>query len=275
MEKSIGGMTEESMLFRSPKGYMDFDAKEKIQKAKKGFEQDLFAPGYAQIISDEEHLAGLVHLSELRSGKCFLDIGTGNGYVAFELHRRNPGISIVGIDIVEKIVEANNKKVSRSNNGSIKFVSFDGMNLPFGDASFYGAISRYAFHHFPNPEVSTSEIYRVLEPGGWCIISDPMANPADDCDFVNRFGALKEDGHVRYYRETEIGDLFKEAGFVIESRFISAITFPRVLDDRYAGLVANTPRHIVEKYEIRFEKDAIFITVQVMNIRFRKPLSES
>ncbi len=254
---------------------MDFSAKEKIQQAKKGFQQDLFAPGYAQIISDEEHLASLMQLSELSSGKRFLDIGTGGGYVAFELHRQNPAISIVGIDIVEKIVAANNKKARESKTDSIEFMDFDGMNLPFDDASFYGAISRYVFHHFPKPAFSALEICRVLEPGGWCIISDPMADPDDDCDFVNRFGALKEDGHVKYYREAELVDLFKEAGLVLESKFTSAITFPRVLDDRYSKLVANTPRRIVERYGIRNEKDAIFITVQVMNIRFRKLLSGS
>ena len=248
------------------------DAQKKVQQAKKGFEQDLFAPGHAQIISDEEHLAELMRSADLQSGRRFLDIGTGGGYVAFELLRRNPEISVVGIDIVEKIIAANNKKAAESNSGSVEFMGFDGMNLPFDDALFYGAISRYAFHHFPQPALSASEIRRILEPGGWCIISDPMADPDDDYDFINQFGALKDDGHVRYYRETELVELFKEAGLALESKFISAITFPRVLDDRYTALVANTPRRIIERYGIRIEKDSIYITMQVMNIRFRKPL---
>jgi L-amino acid N-acyltransferase YncA/ubiquinone/menaquinone biosynthesis C-methylase UbiE len=247
------------------------DARKKVEQAKKGFERDLFAPGYAQIISDEEHLAGLVRLSELRSGKRFLDIGTGSGYVAFELLRRNPEISVAGVDIVEKAVAANNQKAREIENGRIEFLTFDGMRLPFGDGTFYGVISRYAFHHFPQPALSVSEIFRVLEPEGWCIISDPMADPADDCDFVNQFGALKDDGHVRYYLETELVKLFREAGLVVENKFMSAITFPRALDTRYTELVAKTPRRIVETYGIRLEKDSIYMTVQVMNIRLRKP----
>jgi SAM-dependent methyltransferase len=257
--------------FRSTLFEMNTDAQKKVDQAKKGFERDLFAPGYAQIISDEEHLAGLIRLSDLRSGKRFLDIGTGSGYVAFELLRRNPEISVVGIDIVEKIVEANNKKARENGSARIEFINFDGMNLPFPDGRFYGIISRYAFHHFPRPALSAAGIFRILEPGGWCIISDPMANSADDVDFINRFGALKDDGHVRYYRETELVGLFREAGLALDGKFVSAITFPRELDVRYTDLAAQTPRRIVDMYGIRLEKNLIYITMQVMNVRFRRP----
>jgi SAM-dependent methyltransferase len=250
---------------------MNTDAEKKVQQAKKGFEHDLFAPGYAQIISDEEYLAGLMRLSELQPGKRFLDIGTGAGYVAFELLRQNPEISVVGIDIVEKAVAANNQKAREIENRRIEFLTFDGMHLPFGDCAFYGVISRYAFHHFPQPALSASEICRVLEPGGWCIIADPMADPADDYDFVNQFGALKDDGHVRYYREPELVELLRKPGLMRESQFRSVITFPRLLDARYTELVAKTPRRIVESYGIRLDKDSIYMTVQVVNIRFRKP----
>lgn len=250
---------------------MDNDARKIVEQARKGFGHDLFTPGYAQIISDAEHLTRLIRLSELRTGKSYLDIGTGGGYIAFEFIRQNPEISVVGIDIVENIVAVNNQKVKESKNSNIRFMSYNGMTMPFSDSTFHGVVSRYAFHHFPQPALSAFEIHRILEPGGWCIISDPMADPADDGDFVNRFGALKNDGHVRYYPEMELMDIFIQAGFEPDSKFYSAITFPRELDERYTKLLANTPPHILERYKIRVEKDSIYITVQVMNIRLRKP----
>ena len=57
------------------------NAKKIVEKARHGFETDLFAEDYAQIHSDEGHLAALLNLCQIRHGKRYLDLGTGNGYI--------------------------------------------------------------------------------------------------------------------------------------------------------------------------------------------------
>jgi protein-L-isoaspartate O-methyltransferase len=57
-----------------------------IESAKQSFERDLLTPSYAQIISDEEDRANIIKYCDLISGKSYLDIGTGSGYIAFELY---------------------------------------------------------------------------------------------------------------------------------------------------------------------------------------------
>jgi ubiquinone/menaquinone biosynthesis C-methylase UbiE len=246
------------------------DVQDIVRRAKESFGRDLLTPGYSQLISDAEHLANILKLCDVLPGKNYLDIGTGSGYVAFELARQHPAVSVAGIDIVEQAIAADNRKAHETRAHNLRFLSFAGTQLPFDAGAFYGAISRYAFHHFPLPELSAREIHRVLEPGGWCVISDPLADEGDDVDFANAFGALRDDGHVRYYREPALVELFEKVGFTAERRFYSAITFPRPMDERYERLLAQTAAHILALYGVRVEGNQAYITVQVTNICFRK-----
>jgi ubiquinone/menaquinone biosynthesis C-methylase UbiE len=248
----------------------DAAPEETVRKAKESFEHDLLDPHFARVISDSEHLANLLRLCELCSAKRYLDIGTGTGYLAFELVRRHTQVFVTGVDIVEQVTALNNQKAQESNSQRLGFVNYDGMRLPFADGTYHGVVSRYAFHHFPKPNLSACEIYRVLEPDGWCVISDAMADAADEADFVNEFGALKNDGHVRYYTETALGELFKQAGFDVDAKFYSAVTFPRETDERYEKLLARTGSRVLGLYKTRVEKNLIYLTVPVLNVRFRK-----
>jgi ubiquinone/menaquinone biosynthesis C-methylase UbiE len=250
----------------------DAAAEETIRKAKESFEHDLLDPHFARVISDSEHLAHLLRLCELSSGKCYLDIGTGTGYLAFELVRQHTEVFVTGVDIVEQVTALNNQKAQEGSSQRLNFVSYDGMRLPFADGIYHGVVSRYAFHHFPKPDLSAREIYRVLEPNGWCVISDAMADAADEADFVNEFAALKNDGHVRYYTETALEELFKQAGFEVDAKFYSAVTFPRETDERYEKLLMKTGTRVLGLYKTRVEKNLIYLTVPVLNVRFRKAM---
>ncbi len=248
----------------------DRQAQEMVDKARVAFGHDLLTPGYSGIISDNEHLAGILKLCDLLPGRRYLDIGTGTGYVAFELAAQNPSVSVTGIDIVEQVVAADNQKAHETGSCNLEFVTFGGMTFPFDAGAFHGTVCRYAFHHFPLPELTACEIRRVLEPGGFCVISDPMALAEDRADFVNRFGALKDDGHRRYYPQAELVSLFEKAGFFVELCFASKITFSRRLDDRYAELLEQSDLRILESYAVHVEGEEIWITLPVMNIRFRR-----
>ena len=48
--------------------------REIVEKAKQGFEVDLFAQNYRQIHSDERHLISLLNLCQFVKGKRYLDV---------------------------------------------------------------------------------------------------------------------------------------------------------------------------------------------------------
>src|SRR5512137_430087 len=97
------------------------DAQDVVRRAKESFGRDLLTPGYSQLISDAEHLANLLKLCDVLPGKSYLDIGTGSGYVAFELARQHPAVSVAGIDIVEEAIAADNQKAGEIHTHNLRF----------------------------------------------------------------------------------------------------------------------------------------------------------
>lgn len=244
------------------------NAKKIVEKAKQGFEKDLFAEDYAEVHSDKRHLTDLLRLCQIKRGKRYLDLGTGNGYIAFELAKQHPHIFVAGVDIVHKAVAANKRRAKLEGRGHLDFASYEGTVLPFGPSEFFGVLSRYAFHHFPDPALSASEIQRVLEAGGFFIMADPVPEVEDDVEFLNRFAALKDDGHVRFHSAADLESLYRCAGFRVDEQFSSSITFPRRLNGDYERLIERTPREILGAYQLRIEGDQVYLTVEVLNTRF-------
>ena len=241
-----------------------------IDRAKAGFEADLFRHDYASIHYDQHQLTALLDLCPLISQKRYLDLGTGNGYVAFALARLSSRISVTGIDIAHRAVVANKERARAKLMGHLDFISYGGTLLPFKQSSFFGAISRYAFHHFPDPDLSAAELFRSLEPGGFCIIADPVPESNDRIDFINRFMALKDDGHVAFRSSFELAAIFEKVGFQPEAHFSTSITFPRELTDDYLRLIADTPDSIRQAYRLRLDRGHVYLTVGVSNICFRR-----
>lgn len=64
---------------------------------------------------------------------------------------------------------------------SLGFVSCDGLDLPFGEAAFDGAMLVAAFHHFADPGGLLRELKRVVKPGGFIYLACETCapNPAD------------------------------------------------------------------------------------------------
>lgn len=81
-------------------------------------------------------------------------------------------------------------------------------NIPAGDSSFDSVVSTQVFEHLEFPAESAREIFRVLKPGGYALITAPQWNETH------------EEPHD-YWRYTRFGleSLFTRAGFeVIEMK---------------------------------------------------------
>jgi ubiquinone/menaquinone biosynthesis C-methylase UbiE len=106
------------------------------------------------------------------SGK-ILDVGTGPGYLPFEIARKSPAVEIVGIDLSNGMVELARKTSRR--NGLDKRVSFRVSNascLPFEDRTFDLVVSTLSLHHWSTPAADFKEICRVLKDNGTAYIYD-------------------------------------------------------------------------------------------------------
>ncbi|GAK59890.1 methyltransferase type 11 [Candidatus Vecturithrix granuli] len=241
-----------------------------INAAKARFDKQLHTDEYKKIHSNDEQLNALLNLMDIKSGMKYLDIGTGNGYVAFALAKRYPDIFVWGIDIAENSMQQNNAICEKEKIPNATFVAYDGIKLPFDRDNFYGAVSRYAFHHFPNIQKFILELNRIIKPEGFFLFSDPKTYDNDCENFVDQFQQHMNDGHVHFYKRKEIETYFNAGGFYVQKEFESTIRYPRIMDKKYEELLKKTDGKILDNYKIEFETEKVYITVSVMNILFIK-----
>ncbi len=241
-----------------------------IEQARSSFDPILHTDAYRKVHGDAAHLAALMNLLDVHPNKRYLDLGTGNGYLAFEMCRRFPDILVTGLDIASHSIELNRRLQQEQGIKNLEFISYEGVEFPFQESWFEGVISRYAFHHFPDAALCVQGLYRIIESKGFVIISDPLTYEEDTDGFIDQFQQLKTDGHVHFFREPELDALFQKRGFIKESQFFSSISYPRDLNESYLRLLDRTPATILEKYGIEIQEKTVHVTVTVRNILFRK-----
>ena len=236
-----------------------------IEAARQSFNEELLAPDYAPIHGDPAQVDRLVNFLDPRPGGRYLDLATGIGAVAFAIAERQPAARITGIDIADQAIARS--QAQAQGRANIDFRLTDGRTLDFPDASFDGIASRYALHHFPDAAATLADVRRVLKPVGAFALADAIRHDEDDCDFINRFQALKPDGHVRIYSAAELLALVSAQGFAADQRFLSAITFTRDLDATYGGLIDETPAAILKLYDVQARPDSATLTFPILNVR--------
>src|SRR4051812_36037710 len=94
------------------------------------------------------------------AGGSVLDLGCGAGDSVAQFRNENPDVRWVGAD-----VEASPEVPSRRRTDA-EFVTFDGMHLPFDDASFDAIYCKQVLEHVREPAPLLAEVARVLKPGG-------------------------------------------------------------------------------------------------------------
>ena len=97
----------------------------------------------------------------------------------------------------------------------------DIVDLPFANASFDVVICIHVLEHISDDAKAISELYRILRPGGWALISVPLLldQPTREdpsiTDPMERERLFGEPSHVRYYG-TDTIDRLSIAGFDVE-----------------------------------------------------------
>ncbi|MFN4245043.1 MAG: class I SAM-dependent methyltransferase [Brevinematia bacterium] len=101
--------------------------------------------------------------SRISSGR-ILDVGTGPGYLVFEIAKKSQSLDIVGIDISKDMIEIAKRNAENVRGShSVRFQFGDVSKLPFEDEYFDFIVSTLSLHHWPKPVESINEIYRVLK----------------------------------------------------------------------------------------------------------------
>jgi ubiquinone/menaquinone biosynthesis C-methylase UbiE/glycosyltransferase involved in cell wall biosynthesis len=174
----------------------------------------------------------------LRPGDEVLDFGAGSCYVSELLNRL--GYMTVALDIDQEVLAIGRERLTldpRCHREHARFVTGDGMRLPFKDASIDGIICMNALHHMPDYRATLAEMCRVLKAGGRAVFSEPgdeHSKSPESIMAVEQFGAVEKDIVL-----PEIYQLAKEVGFA--RMILKPYVLPHLVEldydelDRYRG----------------------------------------
>lgn len=121
------------------------------------------------LITDE--LAVLEALVPL-AGARIIEAGCGAAQLARDLLARHETAAVVGIEVDDRQLAKNRSAPAER----LQFERAGAESIPFASASFDGALMLKSLHHVPLAMMdrALSELFRVLRPGGWLYISEPV-----------------------------------------------------------------------------------------------------
>lgn len=100
-----------------------------------------------------------------------LDIATGTGDQIIALLQKKTSIqSAIGIDISEKMLEIAKQKFKKNPSISVEFLQADAEQLPFPDQTFHLCTISFGIRNVARPLIVLSEMYRVTQFNGRCLI---------------------------------------------------------------------------------------------------------
>jgi ubiquinone/menaquinone biosynthesis C-methylase UbiE len=133
-----------------------------------------------------ELTACAVAIAGIKTGQRVLDIGCGNGATAVFIVQ-DYSCNVTGIDSSDSMVAFSRAKAAERNlSNQVQVLNANGERLPFENNSFDVVLSECAFSLMSDQEEAASEIWRVLKPEGWFILTDIILKGKAEQEFTNK-----------------------------------------------------------------------------------------
>lgn len=157
-----------------------------------------------------------------------LDIACGTGRTLRNLRVALPNAALFGIDLSPNYLRRANEILRTLPETLPQLIQGNVESLPYADGYFQGITNIFLFHELPGPirQRILNESYRVLAPGGTCIICDslqaediPVLTPV----LINFSQSFHEPFYGDYIKD-DIDQRCREAGFEIvehQTHFLS------------------------------------------------------
>ena len=129
------------------------------------------ALGYAQTASnpylDRLDNQFVDHVLSMRNVGKILDLGTGPGQIPIKLAKREPRISVIGVDLSKEMLKLGAERAKREHVSSrVDFILASANSIPVASGSIDLLICNSTLHHFSNPVQVFNEAHRVVKDDG-------------------------------------------------------------------------------------------------------------
>jgi arsenite methyltransferase len=106
-------------------------------------------------------------------GVQLIELGCGPGFYSRQLAERFRNISVTGVDRSESQLRRARERADAVGLGNCCFKRINALELSCADAKFDIVIASRLFTILPEQNRVIAEMYRVLKPGGRCLIAEP------------------------------------------------------------------------------------------------------
>ncbi len=199
-------------------------------------------------------LQGLIAAAALNGRERVLDVGCGAGHVTIGLAAQ--ALHLTAVDLTQAMLDQTQAQVEKRGLQNVTIQKADVAALPFGDASFDVAVSRYAAHHFADPLHALREVQRVLVPGGRWLLVDVVSPPEPMADtYLNTVEILRDPSHVRDHSVAQWLEMCSAAGIPARhvqtwsvrlefTTWVTRMATPALEVAQLQRLMANAPAHV-------------------------------
>jgi ubiquinone/menaquinone biosynthesis C-methylase UbiE len=156
-------------------------------------------------------------------GKTVVDLGCGDGQWSIEIsNHHNP--KLIGIDYNDLRLERYKQHIPGA---EAKFGSC--LEIPLDDNTADVVMFHQVLEHIPQPVDALKEVYRVLKPGGWLMLSVPNEGTWLKQQVQYRWlepHALKSTDHVNFFTASSLRNILRNNGFKVKKLDTVGFYFP-------------------------------------------------
>ncbi len=169
-----------------------------------------------------------IELAEIKDGQSILEVAVGTGQAFYEIVKRNPHGSNVGIDLSEGMLEKAKKRLRSLSGARYSLLKGTAFELPVAAESIDLLINNYMFDLLSDEDMDKAllEFKRVLKKGGRLILIN-MTEGETAASRIYDAIYRKAPRLMGGCRGVRLTDRLKQHGFTVKSReYVRQMLFP-------------------------------------------------
>jgi len=159
--------------------------------------------------SDADGMARTLTAAAITPDMRVLDVACGPGIVACAAALQ--AAHVTGIDLTPAMIEQARERQRSLELNNLEWRIGDATRLPFEDGSFDVVLTRYSFHHMPDPSAALREMQRVCRKGGRVVVIDATPSPETQAAY-DRMETVRDPSHASALTLEQLRALGLEVG---------------------------------------------------------------